>query len=401
MKILHLTSSFYPDSTGGTESYVLHLAKNQQTEGHVVEIVRLGSMPQYVHQGLTVRTVKQSVLAKQDYYSGLKNNVEVESLVIKVQPDVIYVHDRNPHFSGNILSNIKSSLPKCRLIGVYHSPGQSCPNRSLIHSEGNICDGKLKVDSCTQCRISKTKGNLSGQLARSLSLISELFSGNPLSELTHANHYTESFIKAFHVWVDALDTVQYHAQWVKDLLLLNGVKEEKLKYHSLEAVYNYKATEAKRKPTAGKIKLVCSGRCTNIKGQLLLLEALEQMDGKLQERIELQFIGPGFDGKDDYAEQVRKKMKTLPMVVSSQLLKPDSVDAFLQDKHIGIVPSLWPETGPLVVLDFLKAGMQVISSPYLGIENKAIEHFEYGNSSSLVKVIVNVIYEKFEVFNIE
>ncbi len=377
------------------------MAKNQQTEGHVVEIVRLGSMPQYVHQGLTVSAVKQSILSKQAYYSGLKNYADLENLVFKLQPDVVYVHDRNPHFSGNILINIKSSLPKCKIIGVYHSPGQSCPNRSLIHSEGNICDGKLKIHLCTQCRIGKSKGVLTGRIASIFSLTSEKLSGNPLSEVTHANYYTESYIKAFILWVDALDTVQYHAQWVKDLLLLNGVKEEKLKYHSLETVYNFKATETKRKPITNKLQLVCSGRCTNIKGQLVLLEALEQLDNECQEQIELHFIGPGFDGEDDYAVQVRRKIEAMPFVLKPQLLKPESVDAFLQDKHLGIVPSLWPETGPLVVLDFLKAGMQVISSPYIGIENKAIEHFEYGNSSSLVKVIENVIHENFEVYNIK
>jgi glycosyltransferase involved in cell wall biosynthesis len=380
---------------------VLHIATHQQQEGHVVEIVRLGLMPDYVHQGLTVNAVEQSIISKQAYYSGLESYEALEKLVHKLQPDVVYVHDRNPHFSGNILAKIKSSLPKCKIIGVYHSPGQSCPNRSLIHFEGKICDGKLKIHSCTECRISKTKGVFAGRMAKAFSLTSEKLSGNPLSELSHANFYTSAYIDAFKLWVDALDIVQFHAQWVKDLLLLNGVQEEKLINHPLELVYNFKLPEAKRKRHSAKIQLVCSGRCTNIKGQLVLLEALEQLDAKLQEQIELHFIGPGFDGQDDYAVQVRRKIETMSFVAQPQLLQPESVDAFLQDKHLGIVPSLWPETGPLVVLDFLKAGMQVISSPYIGIENKEIQHFEYGSSLSLANAIEKVIHENQDTYRLK
>ncbi len=369
------------------------MAKNQQTEGHVIEIVRLGSMPQYVHQGLTVSVVKQSILSKQAYYSGLKNYADLENLVLKVQPDVVYVHDRNPHFSGNILINIKSSLPKCKIIGVYHSPGQSCPNRSLIHSEGNICNGKLEIHSCTQCRIGKSKGVLVGRMTRSFSLNTEKLSGNPLSELSHANFYTSAYIDAFNLWVDALDMVQFHAQWVKDLLLLNGVQEEKLIYHPLEAVYNFKLPEAKSKPHLGKIQLVCSGRCTNIKGQLILLEALENLDSSTKQEIEVHFIGPGFDADDQYALQVGQKIAMLDFVYPPKLLNPEDVQIFLCDKHIGIVPSLWPETGPLVVLDFLNAGMKVISSPYIGIEHKVIKHFNYNDVNDLKQTLERQINE--------
>jgi glycosyltransferase involved in cell wall biosynthesis len=373
----------------------------QKVTGNNVKIVVLQDCKGYEYQGVEVKSFSPKSITKKDYYLGVLHNENLVNWLITENPDKIYWHDRSPSFSSKVIAEVKRKLPKVLCKGVYHSPGQSCPNRSLIHSDGGICDGRLEVTRCTRCRISKQYGKGLGIAASKVSLKLDIASKNPFSEISHANYYTSLYCSEFRDWIDILDNIQYHANWVKDLLLLNGVKEEKLIYHPLEAIYNFKLPEAKGKPHSGKLQLVCSGRCTNIKGQLLLLEALERLDGKLQEQIELHFIGPGFDGDDDYAEKVRRKIAAMPFVAQPLLLKPEAVNVFLKDKHIGIVPSLWPETGPLVILDFLQAGMKVISNQYIGIENKTIEHFEYGNSFSLVNAIEKVIQEYLDTYSIE
>lgn len=383
--ILHLTSSFYPDSTGGTESYVQQLADKQVKEGHNVAILRLGNMPDYSHKGLPVSVVERTVVNKLDYYGGLKTFVPLDNKVVALTPHEVYIHDRDPHFSAEIINGIKKQLPNCRFTGVYHSPGQSCPNRSLINQHHNICDGELITKRCTECRISKSKGAFLGKIIAKYSAKNNFINERGLEEITHANYFTNRYTAAFKKWVNALDSLQYHADWVKDVLLLNGVEEEKLSYVPLESIYDFEmpSTTTKKIGATDTIKIVCSGRCTNIKGQLLLLQALENLNAETQEKIELHFIGPGFDADDQYAEQVRQKIEALDFVHPPQLLKPEDVPIFLSDKHIGIVPSLWPETGPLVVLDFLNAGMKVLSTPFIGIKNSAIQHFEYANALSL------------------
>lgn len=398
MKILHLTSTFYPDSTGGTESYVQHLADKQGKEGHNVNILRLGKMPDYTHKGLEVSVVERTVVNKLDYYGGLKTFVSLEDKVVALTPDVIYIHDRDPHFSAEVILNIKKQLPRCRYTGVYHSPGQSCPNRSLINQHHNICDGELITKRCTDCRISKTKGTFFGKIIAKYSTKNTFINENGLEEITHANYFTNRYATAFKKWVNALDILQYHADWVKDVLLLNGVEEKKLSYLPLESIYDFEmpSTTTKELGATEKIQVVCSGRCTNIKGQLILLQALENLGAETQEKIEVHFIGPGFDADDQYAEQVKQKIATLNFVHPPKLLKPEDVQSFLCDKHIGIVPSLWPETGPLVVLDFLSAGMKVLSSPYIGIKNRSIQHFEYGDAASLVNLLEKTIINSFK-----
>lgn len=385
MKILHLTSTFYPDSTGGTETYVFQLASNQLKAGNDVGVLRLGDMPSYQYRRLDVHVAETELVNKQAYYGGLKEAPTVVNQLVKLKPDVVYVNDRDPHFSGDVIESIKKLLPKCHWVGVYHSPGQSCPNRSLINQHHNICDGKLITKRCTECRISKTKGGVVGRMVGVLSLETANGNTNPLSEFTHANYFTNRYATAFKKWVNALDTLQYHADWVKDVLLLNGVTEEKLSFFSLEDIYGFhdKSIEGLKGFNNGKIQLVCSGRCTTIKGQLILLEALENLDADTKQKIEVHFIGPGFDDDNDYAQKVRRKMESLPFVLPPKLLKPEDIQGFLSDKHIGIVPSLWPETGPLVILDFLNAGMKVISSPYIGIQHNSIQFYEYKDKVSL------------------
>ena len=394
MKILHLTSSFYPDSTGGTESYVLHLTQGQMRNGHSVELLRLGTMSNYVYRDLNVNTVEPSKISKIAYYAGLKNHEALENAILETQPDVLYIHDRNPHFSASILAKVKSKLPKCKMIGVYHSAGQSCPNRSLINAQNDVCDGELIAKRCTTCRLTKTKGAFIGQVTNAFSLNSAIANGNPLSELTHANYYTRSYIKAFNMWIDALDTIQYHADWVKDLLLLNGVVEKKLSYVPLESIYDFQMpTTLKNEYNATeKIQVVCAGRCINIKGQLMLLQALENLGADTQEKIDVHFIGPGFDDDNEYAQKVRRKIESLDFVHQPKLLKPEDVALFLKDKHVGVVPTLCPETGPLVILDFLKSGMNVLSTPYIGIKNDAIDYFEFSDVQSLNNALMKVVF---------
>jgi len=398
---MHLPESFLPYYTGGKEIFVAHLAKELQKMGHENRVVihadnRIPAhVAQYEYNGIPVHVLPAVKVTHTQYWRGEASpSDDFEELLKQYQPDVVHFHDQSGGASLSHLHIVKRLGIKTLL--TYHSPGQSCPQRALLYKGKYLCDGKLNVRRCTECLYS-CKG-LPGGVSNLLSQVPITNSNmekSRLLRLIHLSSSVKNFIDSFHETYTLHDGVQIHARWIRPLLVSNEVDEHKIFYAVLAILKPEGITDGKKNTSPAILKLLYVGRCSYIKGVHLLIEAVRLLPKDFP--VEVHFLGPYWDNTT-YGRKMLRRIRGDRRFREPILVEPQQVVSYMQDMDAVVVPSIWPETGPLVVLEAFHAGVPVIGTRAAGIAER-IEHlkngllFEWGNTRQLAQCI-ELLYQR-------
>ena len=388
LRILHLPSSFFPDYTGGKEVFVFQLALNLIERGSQSSVlIHSGSGSGcYEYKGVPVHVLPSLVSKdyRKSYFTRIYQNILSFQTFIKQQkPDIIHFHDQG---EGASLSHLRI----CKELGIktlltYHSPGQSCMQRALIYADKKPCDGYIDIDRCTSCRY-QTKGIPE----KSASLMSRVSLPVDSGGKIFFRNSTRLFYNSWKEFYQTVDAIQVHAKWVKELLLSNGVSPEKIHFVDMGG---HESLPKKIKDNVGNdlLKIVFIGRCTDIKGIHLLIDAVLEIPKDM--KLEVHFFSPAWD--DEYGKRLLGRINGDPRFKLPVLIPADQIVARLQKMDVCIIPSLWPETGPFTVFDALAAGIPVVGTNLAGIPER-VKHekngllFEWNNADDLKNQILRL-----------
>lgn len=396
MKILHLPASFLPYYTGGKEVFVAHLAKELQKLGHENRVVihRDDRIPsdvyQYEYDGIPVSVLPPLKITPAQYWrSEATIDDSFEQLLEQYQPDIVHFHDQSGGASLTHLRVVKGKGIKTLL--TYHSPGQSCPQRALLYKGKYLCDGKLDIKRCTKCLYASK--NIPTWGAHMLTCISSSF--KHIDELYFKRYLgvfssVEQYIKSFNEIYSLVDAVQVYAQWAKQLLISNEVKPHKI-YFAQQAIPDASRYEdiSLSNSNSSLLRLLFVGRCTYIKGVHVLIEAIKLLPADFP--VEVHFLGPYWDSTP-YGRKMLKRIQGDTRFREPVLLPPSQVLSYMRAMDAVVVPSLWPETGPFVVLEAFRAGVPIIGTRAAGIAER-VEHlkngllFDWGDAKQLANCI--------------
>jgi glycosyltransferase involved in cell wall biosynthesis len=407
LKILHLTDSFLPWRTGGKEVFVSNLVKSLSKQGidNIIMVHSDGSermkKGEYDYYGIKVIVLDPLVTEYINIWNReVKKAPGFYELLKTENPDIVHFHDQSGGASLTHLRLVKSLGIKTVL--TYHSPGQSCPQRALLYKGKYPCDGKLIMPKCIRCLLSiKGIPGSFASLVSSINLKSDKFSSFKIFRVLGLKSLMQAYVDSFNEIYNLHDRIQVHAKWCKELLLLNNVPEEKifitrqgilienqeLRVKSKELKVNNKVKEVKR------LKLLYVGRCEWVKGVHVLIDAVKLLPEDLP--IEIHLLGP-YWATTKYGKKQLQRIEDDKRFIQPKLLSPGDIGLYMQDMDLCVVPSLWPETGPLVILESQRTGLPVIGSNFGGIAENIIDGengilFERGDSKRLSEVIQNIV----------
>jgi len=138
------------------------------------------------------------------------------------------------------------------------------------------------------------------------------------------------------------------------------------------------------------------GSLVPLKGPALLLEAWGRLDPELARGARLELHGPGEHHPAFQAELARRAR-----AVGARLHGPlarGAVPALLADLDLLVVPSLWYENAPLVILEARALGTPVLVSGVGGMAELVTEgrdgrHFRLGDAADLARVLGELLGE--------
>jgi glycosyltransferase involved in cell wall biosynthesis len=387
VKLAQVPFTFAPEAMGGTEIYVENLARNLKSSG--IDSVILapssdGRSRAYNYNGLRVRrysTAPRSDRMLHELY-GEGDPVaaaEFGQILDEEHSDAVHLH---AFTRGVSLLMVRAAKERgVPVFFTYHTPTVSCQRGTLMLYGRGVCDGSLKVRRCTACSlegqgIPRSAATLmgavpifAGQCLESMKLHGGLWTALQMSSLIRLRH------ASFRALMNEVDAVVALTEWVVTILLRNGVPRDKIVFSKHGLTGNKATNKSQIEVTREPLRVAFLGRINRHKGAATLIKAVRAAPDL---RVELDLYGLAQCSADqNYLVQLRREAANDNRIAFLPPVPNDQVISLLKDYHILAAPSRGLETGPLVVLEALAAGIPVVGSNLGGI-NEWVRHEENG-----------------------
>jgi glycosyltransferase involved in cell wall biosynthesis len=387
LRVVHVPFTFAPDEIGGTEIYVEALARELNLGGIETLILAPSSDDKnhsYEHNGLRVRRYRLAVtsdkMLQELYGEGDPTAAEEFAQILDEEnPDIVHLHAFTRGVSLSLVREAKRrGIPA---FFTYHTPTVSCQRGTLMIWGKEICDGVLDARRCAACSLEgrgmprpaatvvSAVPSVVGRALETANLHGGVWTGIRMRQLVQLRH------AMFRSLTREVDGVVALTEWVRTILLRNGVPSEKI-ILSRHGIRHIKATvkspiEVDKEP----LRVAFLGRANKDKGADTLIRALRAAPDLA---IELHLYGLTQTAADQvYWNALRLDAANDNRIAFLPPVPNGDVVSLLKDYHLLAVPSRWLETGPLVVLESLAAGTPVVGSNFGGI-TEWVRHEENG-----------------------
>ena len=400
MKILLASAWYLPDSVGGTEIYTHELAKVLISRGHSVRVFT----PHYDsklkaddnHDGVPITRYPVAVNPEMFVVSGSEPEShlnEFAALVNQYNPDVYHQQTvtwacGKYHLKAVSESGIKTVL-------TAHIPGIVCLNNEMLLMGKNVCSGIISENPCFSCHLHVRKGfpaslsilmdKISSSLPESVKRKKPVFNvlEEKINELQYVNKYSDKVVAV--------------CRWLFDALKLNGIEEKKLLLSRQGVDLKKYQIKENNSSTYSKLRILFIGRITSVKGIHILIQAVQNVNADL---VDLAIVGKAIPEDQEYETYWKRKSTASLNIDWRGKLNPEEINLEFEKADILCVPSIWLETGPLVVYEAFAKGLPVLGSDLGGIA-ELVQHGKDGylvepnNVEALEKAILKLVDKSF------
>lgn len=394
-----------PHQVAGTEVYTWALAKSLQQKGHDVTIVipnyKSSQFNTYEYDGLFIRrypepdTTDRLLIMGKRAPAGISDFVK---LIQQLQPDIVHVQELAGS-NGIGIYHLRALKERgIKIVFTMHLAYYSCFCGTLMYKGKEHCNGLIDIKRCTKCALSKLPiEKLTQQILYNLSMPLYKMNVNT-GKLNHSAGTALSYpfiIKerrsALHEIAALCDKIIVLTDWYKNVLLKNGIKENKLRLVKQALPYKADFSDKVTFDASLPVRLIFVGRIDPLKGLHLLLEAMKDLP---EDKIHLTIYGAVIDKQ--YSNYWKQHIGYKGNIHWKGLLQQNEVVNTIRKHHALVLPSTFSEMSPLVIQEAFAAGVPVIGSDVAGIAEQIEDRkngmlFKFQSSSSLKKVILFLI----------
>jgi glycosyltransferase involved in cell wall biosynthesis len=373
-RVLLLCGYYYPDSVGGTEKYVHLLARDLRAQGLDVVIAAPSQDErerEYRHDGFTVFRYP---IDPEPERAEVRGEIAPRYLdrfgswLDELQPDLVHMHSITRGCGYWHARQVRAR--RIPLVLTVHVPSVTCVRGTMLRWGTTPCDGAMLDTRCTACFL-QSQG-LPTPLARGVATIPNSLAASIAArpERSVARLGLRSVISKEHDRTRQLlamaDRVVAVADWLAEVLRQNGCAPDKLlvSRHGLGA--DELQPHAAQRSSTGRFELGYIGRLDPTKGLDRVVGAVRLMDRALSVGLSI-YGGARADEQRAYQTRLeRLSQGDARIQFRGEVTAANRAQVFGNLDAL-VVPSVWLETGPMVVLEAFAAGIPVIGSAHSGI----------------------------------
>lgn len=403
MKIVLPVHHFPPRYTAGGEQYVHRLARWLQKHGCDVEVVCLESIetgePDRVearldqYDDLRVWRLSYNLMhapqRKRWTFDSAPLRAWFAGYLRDVQPDVIHFHAGYLMGVGPLFEATDAGVPS---ILTLHDYWFLCPRHTLLRSDGTLCE-VIPEDpaGCAWCRYAEERRyrlmmnrlsfGLFGRFMQAFGLESEAaLIADRRAQLTEALRLPKAIISPSHFlaryFEDAVDPDRLH-------VVRFGFDLER-----------FRATPVP--PSDNAIRIGYIGQIAHHKGVHLLIQAFRSLNLGARQ-VELHIYG-NLKSNPSYVAHLRSLAGGDSRIHFDGPFENARVAEVMKGLSALVVPSIWFENSPLVILESLSAGTPVITANIGGMAELVQDgvdglHFVAGSANDLARQLQRLIDE--------
>lgn len=403
MIILLASHNFYPYYQGGTEVYVLNLAKHLNCIGHQVHVISAIDeihftnqeisfqdhnikVCNYIYEDISVYGVlTYNISTKHIYSKHSKANAESYSNFFSDKHfDILHIHCLTPTIGLDLIYAIKKVCPAIRIITSYHT-AISDPKETLTFAN-TLAEIHYPVDPIADILSYRLK--LPYYFTRILVKFFPNIYLKSFPAVFNIKYLIKLQLESFEKLKLLTDEWWVYSQGIRRHLIDIGVDGLKIKFerHGVSQEFIGNINKAVK-----PIKFLFSGRMLKIKGFHTLINAWMSLPENKEKEL---WITGKPESKDMFTSIfIKKTVNRKDVKWLGQLSQKELAEIYVQVNCV-IIPSEWYEIGPLVFHEAIASGCNVIASDIGGCKELAEVYgfrstlFKAGDSTSLCTKIM-------------
>lgn len=404
LRVTLLTHHFPPRYHAGAEQIALRHARLLHQRGHHVEVVTVESVTQGTPQpacatdhafGFATHRLSCDLMHVDDPFGCSYRNPYLDAwahdFLARTRPDVVHVNS-GYLLSGSVLeAALDLRLPTVLMLNDYWF---LCPRTTLLRHSGRVCDAPVDELTCVWCERSALRryrvpdrlsagrlGEAVVQLQRLRVLPLPRASAALLGQMRDRRAYLRGL-------VERVDAVLVPSRFLMHKLAQYGLSPRRVLHLPTGLEPPAPGLEDETPRADATLRLGYLGQIAPHKGVHVLLDAFAAMR-RAGCDVTLAIHGKLNDA-DAYHRRIRRRAARTPGVTLAGPYDNAAVGGVLRGLDAVVVPSVWYENYPVVILEALAHGVPVVASD-LGGMAELVEHernglrFAMGDAGALAR----------------
>lgn len=393
MRILFAAHHFPPTFRGGAEWRTHRTARALLEAGHEVRVICVEDTDGHgfsyvddVYERVPVRRLSLDLVQSPDpvrhQYRNPSTGRAVQELIAEFKPDILHL------ISGYLMSGSTIEAAQEARVPVVLTLTDFwflCSRITLVRSDGSLCSTPAHPPACALCLrkqkrrfmlLDRWSGGLAGQL---FSFAWQKGDDALLSALQDRNEYLRQLL-------DKVEAVISPSLFLKELFETQGVSPRRFLY--MRQGLNTSDWVEPVKSGNSHLRIGYIGQIARHKGVDVLIEAFRQLrPGARKAQL---FLYGDVNQFPDFSSRLLKQAEGLEGIVWAGRFEHAQIAQIHAGLDLLVVPSVWYENSPNVILEAFATGTPVIVSQ-LGGMSELVEdgvngyHFEAGNAGALAE----------------
>lgn len=417
LKILLTTHQFLPKYSAGTEILVYSVARELIKRGHNVRILTGHPVSDSLSDNMRFAEFEFDLIHIYCFHhsytpmGGQISMIEIgynnrlasdyfDSIVEKFQPDLVHFFHLDRLGTRLIDRSVEASIPCFMTITDFWS---ICPTGQLVMPNGHLCSGPSTFSgNCVKHFIEITQEGVLKKVVSLLpiSMIDTIVSATRRGLLpSYPNeHEVIALSERLNTNISRLNNLNaiiVPSNFMQDFLIQFGVRSvliNKIEYGINTSSINF---EKKFRKKNEHLRVGYIGTLAPHKGCHVLIEAFLMLKAST---ASLKIYGNMYDFPE-YSKKLKSRASENPLIEFCGTFPNSEIGSILKNIDLLVIPSVWYENIPLVLLSAKAAGCPVVASNLPGLaeviqneENGIL--FEPGNSFDLSNKLLRFITDK-------
>lgn len=399
MKIIIGVHHFPPRYTGGAEWQAFRIARALQTKGHSVWVVAIEEFLPHtkpklewkdeIYENIPIRRLFISHDTTPDRLGYVYLNPLIGDHLINLfseyKPDIFHL------ISGYLMS--ASSLQAAFNLGIPTIVNLIdfwflCPRIQMLRSNGQISTLPIQPENCARCLgEEKLRYRLLGRIFPRYMNIHWKTRSRDISAIKERMRLLKSVLSK-------VDIAISNSQFLRNVFIEAGMPPDRIRYSRQGLDLPVLSPEILKKTPSPNLRIGYLGQITEFKGVHILLEAIRE----LSDQPLSVYIYGNPNSHPTYTRKLCRIAAANPRVVMMGVYQSGDLGRVLQNLDVIVVPSLWYENSPNVILEAFAHRTPVIASNLGGMAELVQDNvsgllFPPGDSHTLAKHIYRLIHE--------
>jgi len=375
VKIAIFSPHFLPRFIGGVECRAYRMAQWLKEKGHDPQVMCIESVTysgieplcqDEIYNGIPIRRIFLNLSASPEPFRWSFSNPLMEKeaalLLDSFQPDVLLA------FSGNLLSASVIGAAQKKSVPVFLMTTDFwflCPRLTLLKPDGSLCHPSENAVECAVClcldkrryrMISSLTGGISKRLLTKMWGVPLLSKAMGKKEMLEVLEERRIYLREI---FQRVDLAVSESRFLRSLLLSQGFKA--LRFLQIRQGIKMPVNDySKNNKPFSPLRLGYIGQIAPHKGIDVLLRAFKRYS-KHHPRSVLKIYGD-LSRVPNYVQRLKRLVEERKTVEFCGSFTNEKVYEILRDIDVLVVPSLWFENSPNVILEAFASGTPVIAS---------------------------------------